>query len=101
MGNVPHTHTSCIISFTYQFTLFLYKLKIHLDNHPRYTPGMEEAYEKELFIKFAESKLILTPGKDFAGDGLPLADRDSGHFRMSYSTNDVCVIYLVSLFLFI
>ncbi|KIJ20218.1 hypothetical protein PAXINDRAFT_166331 [Paxillus involutus ATCC 200175] len=65
--------------------MFLW-IKLHLDQHPSYTPEREETLEMQLFAQLAEDGVIFAPGWIFsaatmAGSG----DETPGHFRISFS----------------
>jgi len=61
-------------------------MKLHLDQHPSFTPGNEDTLEMKLWTKLAENGVLFGPGWMFSAE----PDRsDSGHFRISYSNAEV------------
>jgi len=62
-------------------------MKLHLDQHPSFTPGDEDTLEMKLWIKLAENGVLFGPGWMFSAKGM-IEDpdsTDSGHFRISFS----------------
>ncbi|OAX41341.1 PLP-dependent transferase [Rhizopogon vinicolor AM-OR11-026] len=62
-------------------------MKLHLDQHPSFSPGDENALEMKLWTKLAENGVLFAPGwmfsaKELTGD---TDHADSGHFRVSFS----------------
>ncbi|OJA14663.1 hypothetical protein AZE42_02405 [Rhizopogon vesiculosus] len=62
-------------------------MKLHLDQHPSFSPGDENALEMKLWTKVAENGVLFAPGWMFSAKGLTgdTDHADSGHFRVSFS----------------
>ncbi|KAH7887779.1 pyridoxal phosphate-dependent transferase [Phlebopus sp. FC_14] len=63
-------------------------MKLHLDEHPSFTPGNEESMEMKLWVRLAENGVVFSPGWMFNA-GVMGVDKvtggESGHFRISFS----------------
>ncbi|KAG1753995.1 pyridoxal phosphate-dependent transferase [Suillus paluster] len=62
-------------------------MKLHLNQHPSFTPGDEDTLETKLWTKLAENGVLFGPGWMFAANAMS-KDSDStgaGHFRVSFS----------------
>jgi len=67
-------------------------MKLHLDQHPSFTPGEEDTLEMKLWVKLAENGVLFGPGWMFAirGTSDDSGDNaDPGHFRISFSNAEV------------
>lgn len=65
-------------------------MKLHLDQHPSFTPGEEDTLEMKLWVKLAENGVLFGPGWMFATKGEDSdGNTDSGHFRISFSNAEV------------
>jgi aromatic amino acid aminotransferase I len=66
-------------------------MKLHLDQHPSFTPGDEDTLEIKLWIKLAENGVLFGPGWMFSAKGMTENpdSTDSGHFRISFSNAEV------------
>ncbi|KIK93495.1 hypothetical protein PAXRUDRAFT_144943 [Paxillus rubicundulus Ve08.2h10] len=61
-------------------------IKLHLDQHPSYTPEREETLEMQLFVQLAEDGVIAAPGWVFSAAAMAgSGDETPGHFRISFS----------------
>lgn len=62
-------------------------MKLHLDQHPSFTPGDEDTLETKLWTKLAENGVLFGPGWIFAANAMAGGsdNNDSGHFRVSFS----------------
>ncbi|KAH8094916.1 PLP-dependent transferase [Cristinia sonorae] len=67
--------------------MFLW-VKLHFDDLHNFQPGDEESLEMQMFIKLAESGVIVAPGWLFAGNPADPPEPGSGHFRIAFSNAD-------------
>lgn len=66
-------------------------MKLHLDQHPSFTPGDEDTLETKLWTKLAENGVLFGPGWMFAANALDgdSENTNAGHFRISFSNVDL------------
>jgi aromatic amino acid aminotransferase I len=64
-------------------------MKLHLDQHPSFTPGDEDTLEMKLWTALAENGVLFAPGWIFSGTGMNGDSDSTGHFRISFSNAEV------------
>ncbi|KAG0709595.1 pyridoxal phosphate-dependent transferase [Suillus ampliporus] len=62
-------------------------MRLHLEQHPSFTPEDEDTLEIKLWTKLAKNGVLFGPGWMFAANLMAQTsgNTDSGHFRISYS----------------
>ena len=70
------------------------QMKVNFKDHPSFKEGDDVSLEMKLWTQLAEAGVLIAPGWMFSATGANLEEQE-GHFRISFSNADVCLVSFI------